>query len=103
MNKWSLKQTKKIDKDLANFIEKRFHNNITFFVNDLDLYHAIIYLNKTDTDAYMSVIRSTNENAFLSIRCGSDKYAVISNKIEAMYNHYNDIAKKLNGRNKLPL
>ena len=51
----------------------------------------------------MSVIRSTNENAFLSIRCGSDKYAVISNKIEAMYNHYNDIAKKLNSRNKLPL
>ena len=91
MNKWSLKQARIIDDCLADFIYKRFTTGIGIIINDKDLYKAIIYLNKMDTEAFVAVIKSDSDKNYLLVRCNSERYEEVTNRIQAMYQHYNEI------------
>ena len=95
MSRWSLQHAQEINDDLAAFIYKRFTNSIYVVIEKTDLYKAIINLNRNDNEAIVAIIRSTSDKNYLLIKCVKERYVEIINRIDAMYNHHNDIIQSI--------
>ena len=95
MTRWSLQHAQEINNDLVDFIYKRFINSIYVVIEEKDLYNAILNLNRSNTDAIIAVIKSTSGKNYLLIKCVKERYVEITKRIDAMYNHHNDIIQSL--------
>tara|TARA_B100000902_G_scaffold388065_1_gene433094 strand:- start:121 stop:420 length:300 start_codon:yes stop_codon:yes gene_type:complete len=95
MNKWSLKQTSEISKDMADFIEKRIESHLAIMVDNKDLYKAVIYMNLLETGAFISVVRTPEDKQYLIIRSNTDKYDEILKRLHAMHNHHKEVIRNL--------
>lgn len=95
MNKWTLKQTSEITKDMADFISKRITGHLAIFVDNKDLYKAIIYVNLLETEAFVAVIRTPEERNYLIIRSNSDKYDETLKRLHAMHKHHKQVLENL--------
>tara|TARA_B100000963_G_C22524858_1_gene624797 strand:+ start:199 stop:498 length:300 start_codon:yes stop_codon:yes gene_type:complete len=95
MSHWSLQHAQEINDDLVDFIYKRFTNSVYVVIEEKDLYNAIINLNRSNNDAIIAVIKSTSGKNYLLIKCIKEKYIEIINRIDAMYNHHNDIIQSI--------
>ena len=95
MTRWSLQHAQEINNDLVDFIYKRFINSIYVVIEEKDLYNAILNLNCSNTDAIIAVIKSTSGKNYLLIKCVKERYVEITKRIDAMYNHHNDIIQSI--------
>ena len=95
MTRWSLQHAQEINNDLVDFIYKRFTNSIYVVIEEKDLYKAIINLNRNDNNAIIAVIKSTSGKNYLLIKCVKERYVEITKRIDAMYNHHNDIIQSI--------
>ena len=95
MTRWSLQHAQEINNDLVDFIYKRFINSIYVVIEEKDLYNAILNLNRSNTDAIIAVIKSTSGKNYLLIKCVKERYVEITKRIDAMYNHHNDIIQSI--------
>jgi len=107
MTRWSLQHAQEINDDLVDFIYKRFTNSIYVVIEEKDLYKAVINLNRSNNDssanasgsanasAIIAVIKSTSGKNYLLIKCVKERYVEITNRIDAMYKHHNDIIQSI--------
>ena len=95
MSRWSLQHAQEINDDLVDFIYKRFTNSIYVVIEEKDLYKAVVNLNRSNNNAIIAVIKSTSGKNYLLIKCVKERYVEITKRIDAMYNHHNDIIQSI--------